>query len=296
MTKHTFLNTLERRLSALPKAEREEYILYYEELINDRMEEGCSEQEAVAQLEEIDLIVGRILGERSDLSAGSTPPPAVPKSRGCLKAFLIGCAALVLLALILSFAGVAAIGIVFDRLEGRNTPMGGELRLEEEKTASSVDSGETVVGAQPESSLSLPTEIPSGVEHLLGEVSADRLRSIDIDWTADAVHIEPYDGETVRVAEWSDEVLDESHHGRMTMEGAEMEIDFSIRENVRGIPSKRLIVQLPREFYLDSLSVDSASAEVMVTGVTGREAEIDTASGSVWAEGIWKAIDVDTAS
>ena len=47
MTKREFLNKLKVRLSGLPKAELDERIGFYSEMIDDRMEEGLSEEKAV---------------------------------------------------------------------------------------------------------------------------------------------------------------------------------------------------------------------------------------------------------
>ena len=50
MTKKEFLARLRRGLAQLPPEEREERLAFYSEMIDDRMEEGLSEQEAVASL------------------------------------------------------------------------------------------------------------------------------------------------------------------------------------------------------------------------------------------------------
>ena len=46
MRKQEFMDDLRSRLSALPPPELEERLSFYEEIINDRMEEGLSEEEA----------------------------------------------------------------------------------------------------------------------------------------------------------------------------------------------------------------------------------------------------------
>ena len=51
MHKEEFLARLERRLSGLPRADREERLNFYAEMIDDRMEEGLSEEEAVAAVD-----------------------------------------------------------------------------------------------------------------------------------------------------------------------------------------------------------------------------------------------------
>ena len=48
MTKAEFLKALEEKLSALSAQDRAASLAYYEEIIDDRMEEGLCEADAVA--------------------------------------------------------------------------------------------------------------------------------------------------------------------------------------------------------------------------------------------------------
>jgi uncharacterized membrane protein len=57
MTKSEFLNQLRSRISNLPPDEVERTISYFTEIIDDRIEDGMSEQEAVAGMESIDTII-----------------------------------------------------------------------------------------------------------------------------------------------------------------------------------------------------------------------------------------------
>lgn len=50
MTKREFLNELRKRLSDLNDADFEASVAYYEEMINDRMEDGLTEEEAVKEI------------------------------------------------------------------------------------------------------------------------------------------------------------------------------------------------------------------------------------------------------
>lgn len=65
MNKRAFLSALDERLSCLPKEDREESFNYYSEIIDDRMEDGLSEEESVAALGSIEEIVSQILMETS---------------------------------------------------------------------------------------------------------------------------------------------------------------------------------------------------------------------------------------
>ncbi len=63
MTKQEFLSELERALGKLPHAEVEQAIAFYDEAISDRMEDGLSEAEAVADLGPVDEIAAQIAAE-----------------------------------------------------------------------------------------------------------------------------------------------------------------------------------------------------------------------------------------
>ena len=54
MNKREFLSNLRKRLSKLPKREIDERVRFYEEMINDYIEEGVSEEEAVEKIGAID--------------------------------------------------------------------------------------------------------------------------------------------------------------------------------------------------------------------------------------------------
>lgn len=81
MTKLNFILSLSEKLSALPKAELEERLNFYTEMIEDRMEEGLTEEEAVAAVGDIDEIAAQIVEEYplGKLAAGKL------KNRGKMK-------------------------------------------------------------------------------------------------------------------------------------------------------------------------------------------------------------------
>lgn len=56
MTKSAFLAQLRTSLASLPQSEIEERLTFYSEMIDDRMEEGLSEEEAVAAVESAEEI------------------------------------------------------------------------------------------------------------------------------------------------------------------------------------------------------------------------------------------------
>ena len=72
MKKQEFLNKLKGSLWAMPEGDVQNSLDYYSEMIDDRMEDGLAEEEAVAAIGDLDEIVSQILSE--------TPrPPQVVK-------------------------------------------------------------------------------------------------------------------------------------------------------------------------------------------------------------------------
>lgn len=63
MTKQEFLSTLGVKLSNLPRKDTAERIKFYEEMIDDRVEDGLSEEEAIAELGTVDEIYEQFVKE-----------------------------------------------------------------------------------------------------------------------------------------------------------------------------------------------------------------------------------------
>lgn len=63
MNKAQFNQELRKRLSVLPNFEIEKSLSYFNEMIEDRMEEGMTEEEAVAKLGDIRFLAEKILEE-----------------------------------------------------------------------------------------------------------------------------------------------------------------------------------------------------------------------------------------
>lgn len=63
MTKNEFLSELTKGLSGLPYEDIESSVSYYTEMIDDRIEDGLSEEEAVAALGSVQEVVAKIMAE-----------------------------------------------------------------------------------------------------------------------------------------------------------------------------------------------------------------------------------------
>ena len=114
MKKREFLAALGGALSALPQEEREERLSFYGEMIDDRIEEGLSEEEAVAD----------ILGERAPVAAVKEDKPKRKTWQTVLlilgapvwAPLLIAAAAVVLAGFVVLWALIAALWAVFASL------------------------------------------------------------------------------------------------------------------------------------------------------------------------------------
>lgn len=63
MTKQEFLKRLRKGIKTLPQNEIDERITFYSELIDDRIEEGFSEADAVNSVGSVDTIISQIISE-----------------------------------------------------------------------------------------------------------------------------------------------------------------------------------------------------------------------------------------
>ena len=63
MDKNAFLDELREKLSGLPEEDIEERVAFYREMIDDRIEDGVPEEEAVEGVGTVDSVVEQIMSE-----------------------------------------------------------------------------------------------------------------------------------------------------------------------------------------------------------------------------------------
>ena len=66
MDKQDFLTQLRKALSDLPREDIAEHLTFYSEMIDDRIEEGLSEAEAVSAMGPVEQIAMQILSDKSN--------------------------------------------------------------------------------------------------------------------------------------------------------------------------------------------------------------------------------------
>lgn len=79
MRKQEFLDALRAQLSALPSTEREEQLIFYSEMIDDRMEEGLTEEEAVEAIGSAETIAAQLTSESSGIKKQQNTKPKAAK-------------------------------------------------------------------------------------------------------------------------------------------------------------------------------------------------------------------------
>ena len=76
MNRKAFLRELKGRIAALPEAERDQKLAYYAEMIDDRVEAGMAEEEAVAALGTMEEIAAEALQGAPQMRASGRRPGA----------------------------------------------------------------------------------------------------------------------------------------------------------------------------------------------------------------------------
>lgn len=91
MNKFEFLTLLRERLSGLPCEDIEKTLDYYSEMIDDRVEEGLTEDEAVAALGNLDTIVTQAFADSAAFNANARKEESAkePPKRRELKPWMV---------------------------------------------------------------------------------------------------------------------------------------------------------------------------------------------------------------
>ena len=109
MNKEQFLTALRARLTGLPREDLERTLQYYREMIDDRIEEGMSEQAAVADVGDPDELAAAILQRPVRRTQIQAAKASAPMSAG-KRAALIVCAVLLIIAGISLILGATNLG------------------------------------------------------------------------------------------------------------------------------------------------------------------------------------------
>ncbi len=129
--------------------------------------------------------------------------------------------------------------------------------------------------------------------------NASDVSEISIEWAAGNIHIIPVDGSQISVTETGDfekhPMNIKNKNGKLSIEYCEEKAALAIGLNYKF--SKDLTIEVPKDFLLQELDIDAASAAVLVQDLTVREVEFDGASGTCeFVNCTVDQLDIDTAS
>lgn len=129
-------------------------------------------------------------------------------------------------------------------------------------------------------------------EYSVGNIDSisAQIQNIEIDWVSGKVNLIPYDGDTVKVEEFSVNDIEEKYELRWRVKENTLYIkpceSTGTWNLANKIPTKTLCVYLPEALAanMNKIEIDTASAWISVTGVTATEIDTATASGDTWFE------------
>ena len=128
-----------------------------------------------------------------------------------------------------------------------------------------------------------------------GEVSANGITELSIDWISHDIIVEYYDGDTISFSEPKQN--DSDYALRYRVDGSELKIKFCKSGFKASNPkNKELTVRLPKGFILNDLEIDCVSADTNIKGITAISFDVNTVSGNINAEGNFTDIDIDGVS
>lgn len=136
-----------------------------------------------------------------------------------------------------------------------------------------------------------------GTASSTGTVNADEIRTLSIEWAAGTITICPSDVSTITLTETCGNNDDPM---TWTQTGSTLKIS-SLKDygffHVGNIPSKDLLIEVPRDWECGTLEIDTAAADLIVENLTIYKVDFDGASGVFEFNGCnVDAIEIDTAS
>ena len=120
-----------------------------------------------------------------------------------------------------------------------------------------------------------------------GEVDADGVTEISVDWSKGNVTVESYDGETIKFEETKDDDEDALYY---VVKKGELKIEFTSSKTPSG--EKDLVVYVPESIELGDIGVEGTEAEVKFEQITAYELDAEVTSGNIKIS----ACDVDVFS
>lgn len=138
----------------------------------------------------------------------------------------------------------------------------------------------------------------NGTQASSGAVDANTVKSLDIEWAAGSITIQPGDTDQIRFSENEGLPLEKQLVWKVS--GSKLSIDYARSNGIFGFSvevTKDLVITVPRDWICEDLEIDAAAAVVEVTDLTIDTASFEGASGSCsFLNSNIGALNVDSAS
>lgn len=110
-------------------------------------------------------------------------------------------------------------------------------------------------------------------------VVADEVRKLTVGWVAGDVTFESWYGDEILFSEFSEVELGEDEALRYSLEDRELSIQFTSDKIKNFQGKKNLTIWIPESLVLDELEVNTVSGSVMLGAICGQQLKLNTVSG-----------------
>lgn len=122
-----------------------------------------------------------------------------------------------------------------------------------------------------------------GIAESAGSVSPKQVKDIDIQWVSGSITIQTGNVQDIQFYEdgglSADDKMVWNHDGdRLTIQFCKPQFQISLFGNI-NVPSKNLVITVPQDWLCDELGIDSVSAEINISQLYARDADIVNVSG-----------------
>lgn len=128
-------------------------------------------------------------------------------------------------------------------------------------------------------------------------ISTGDVREIEVEWVSGSITVQLSDVSEITITETAVSNPDYALRWKVSEKTLKLQYGKDSIFSLGNLPKKDLTILVPRDYVLDELSLDFASADVEITDMTIGEVEIDSASGeTVFTNCTVGELDIDTAS
>lgn len=158
-----------------------------------------------------------------------------------------------------------------------------EVPKEEKAAGEAEQAGGQAPPVESTAALALPLEENQYQQPVGGVVT-----QLKIEWWNGPVEIRPWEGDTIRVAEYSPRPLEDSERMGIREKNGKLHIQW----NENGIRfgswrlKKHLVVELPTDAVLEEIRAENTSGSLCLAGISLGKGNLETTSGMVYCHGL----------